>query len=279
LQDDIPVYPSSAANDDLDAGLNAYNAKKYDEAFQAWKRSATAGHPMAMYNLGYLYESGQGVSADYNAAILWYQEAAATGLLRAKFAVRNVKAHALVLKAEGSVGAGRNADALSALREAAALGSGPAMLDLAGYYTGSYSGQTDVPQALQWAEKAAMYGADVDPDFTAMLRTRLIKIEDVKAGTAALAAKDYAQAATAFATASKAGNPDGMYGLAVVLETRTDGKKDMDEALNWYDRAASLGFNLEARKAANRIRGLPNSPATPTAQQNPAVTNRPEPAR
>jgi TPR repeat protein len=41
--------------------------------------AAEAGHPVAQYQIGVLYERGQGTARDLNAARAWYVRAAAQG--------------------------------------------------------------------------------------------------------------------------------------------------------------------------------------------------------
>ena len=49
------------------------------EAARWWLAAADQGLPQAQYNLGVLYEQGQGVTADYQEAAKWYGLAAAQG--------------------------------------------------------------------------------------------------------------------------------------------------------------------------------------------------------
>jgi TPR repeat protein len=49
-----------------------------------WQKSVGAGNAKAMYNIGDLYEKGEGVAQDQQKAIIWYRKAAALGEERAK---------------------------------------------------------------------------------------------------------------------------------------------------------------------------------------------------
>ena len=65
----------SAYND----GLKAYLTDDFETALACWVPLAEAGHGPAAYRLGYMHETGQGVSADIAQAALWYGRAALTG--------------------------------------------------------------------------------------------------------------------------------------------------------------------------------------------------------
>ena len=60
-------------------GLAAYDGKDYATALRLWRPLADQGHPGAQYNLGSMYDFGQGVPQDYAAAVGWYRKAAEQG--------------------------------------------------------------------------------------------------------------------------------------------------------------------------------------------------------
>ena len=57
----------------LPAGLR----REMDEVIELWKTAAGLGLDMAQYNLGVVYENGQGVTKDEVEAVKWYRLAAA----------------------------------------------------------------------------------------------------------------------------------------------------------------------------------------------------------
>ena len=59
-----------------------------DAGLQFWLKKAEQGDADAQFNLGYLYESGRGVSQDYNEAAKWYRKAAEQGHEKA---IRNLQ--------------------------------------------------------------------------------------------------------------------------------------------------------------------------------------------
>ena len=64
---------------DFHKGLNAYKNKDYATALREWKPLAEQGNADAQYNLGVMYEWGEGVPQDYKTALKWYTLAAEQG--------------------------------------------------------------------------------------------------------------------------------------------------------------------------------------------------------
>ena len=69
----IIIVPSPTL---ADSAKEAYRSGDYATAFQEWTKAAEAGDADAQFNLGYMYENGQGVHQDLFAAIKWYELAA-----------------------------------------------------------------------------------------------------------------------------------------------------------------------------------------------------------
>ncbi len=70
---------------DFRKGLDAYNGGDYATALRTWRPLAEAGNARAQYNLGLMYDNGQGVTQDYPEAVRWYRLAAARGHPSAQF--------------------------------------------------------------------------------------------------------------------------------------------------------------------------------------------------
>lgn len=70
---------------DFDAGLAAYNRGDYVAAFREFKVSAEQGDALAQFNLGVMYDSGQGVPQDYAEAVRWFRKAAEQGNASARY--------------------------------------------------------------------------------------------------------------------------------------------------------------------------------------------------
>jgi TPR repeat protein len=65
---------------DFEAGMAAYHRGDYATALREWQRLAEQWQAEeAQFNVGLLYENGQGVPQDYVQARQWYAKAAAQG--------------------------------------------------------------------------------------------------------------------------------------------------------------------------------------------------------
>ena len=62
----------------------AYSRKDYATAVSLYRLAATQGDAEAQYNLGLMYDKGQGVVQDHKEAVKWYRLAAAQGDAKAQ---------------------------------------------------------------------------------------------------------------------------------------------------------------------------------------------------
>ncbi|MEK9947016.1 MAG: tetratricopeptide repeat protein, partial [Alphaproteobacteria bacterium] len=70
---------------DFQKGLTAYDSGDYATALREWKPLAEQGDADAQFNLGLMYNNGQGVPQDYKTAVKWYRLAAKQGLSNAQY--------------------------------------------------------------------------------------------------------------------------------------------------------------------------------------------------
>ena len=70
---------------DFQKGLDAYQRGDYATALREWKPLAEQGYASAQYNLGLMYDKGQGVPQIYDTAVNWYRIAAEQGNALAQF--------------------------------------------------------------------------------------------------------------------------------------------------------------------------------------------------
>jgi len=77
-----PVVPAWA---DFQAGLAAYKRGDYATALREWRPLAEQGDASAQFQLGLLYDNGDGVPRDLASARQWYEKAAAQGEAKAQF--------------------------------------------------------------------------------------------------------------------------------------------------------------------------------------------------
>jgi len=70
--------------DQFEEGVAAYKAGNYQKAFKFFKPLAEQGLAEAQYNLGLMYDDGQGVPQDDTEAVKWYRKAAGQGHAKAQ---------------------------------------------------------------------------------------------------------------------------------------------------------------------------------------------------
>ena len=70
---------SSFAGNKLEDGLSAFSKGQYATAMRRLRPFADQGYAIAQTDVGYMYESGNGVPQDYNEAAKWYRKAAEQG--------------------------------------------------------------------------------------------------------------------------------------------------------------------------------------------------------
>jgi len=77
-----PMFTLVSATD------RARRPQEYGEAAKWFREAAEQGDPAAQFNLGVLYETGQGVAQNFAEAVKWYHEAAEQGEPQAQFQSR-----------------------------------------------------------------------------------------------------------------------------------------------------------------------------------------------
>ena len=81
-----PTVPVAApAVSQFDQGVAAFNRGDYSTAYRLFRPLADQGYASAQFNLGLMYDNGQGVPQDYAAAVSWYRKAADQGNAKAQF--------------------------------------------------------------------------------------------------------------------------------------------------------------------------------------------------
>ena len=69
----------SASSGPLEDGLADYERKDYVTAAKLMRVAADQGNSVAQYELGVMYDNGQGVTQDYKEAVKWYRLSADQG--------------------------------------------------------------------------------------------------------------------------------------------------------------------------------------------------------
>jgi TPR repeat protein len=81
----ILAAPIFADTNQESACYSKYNAGDYDSALSICTKAAEQGNASAQYNLGLMFNSGQGVPQDYKQALYWLTKAAEQGIARAQY--------------------------------------------------------------------------------------------------------------------------------------------------------------------------------------------------
>ena len=81
----VLLSTSSAKADDFDDAVAAYKRQDYATAFALIRPLADQGVAKAQYDLGFMYDAGQGVAQNYAEAVKWYRLAADQGHVTAQF--------------------------------------------------------------------------------------------------------------------------------------------------------------------------------------------------
>ena len=75
---------AAAAAQNVQTGIQAWQAGRYDEAVREWRPLADRGDADAQFNLGHAYRLGRGVPQNMNLAEQWYERAARAGHVEAQ---------------------------------------------------------------------------------------------------------------------------------------------------------------------------------------------------
>lgn len=145
---------------DFQKGWDAYESGNYAAAFAEWKPLAEQGVVNAQYNLGLMYENGEGVTADRNASIKWYTLAAKQGSAKAQYKLgkwvsRNADINIYKKDYEA------HKEIVMWYSLAADQGFITAQIELAmhyGFMSTLYEYRKYVPEMLQWYTRAAEQG-------------------------------------------------------------------------------------------------------------------------
>ena len=79
------LLAASPVGADFQTALNAYNAGDFESAYNQWIPLAEAGSAAAQFNIGLMFERGEGREQDPQRAIEWYVRAAEGDFPRAQF--------------------------------------------------------------------------------------------------------------------------------------------------------------------------------------------------
>lgn len=141
----------------LEDAQAAYAAGDYAKAMSLFRPAADQGNPIAQYNVGILYENGQGVPQDFRQAAEWYRKGADQGYSEAQ---NNLAS----LYLAGSGMPANIEEGVKWLRAAATQGHGGAQYNLGMLFAHGQGVTKDFKQAEGWLRLAADQG-DADAKF------------------------------------------------------------------------------------------------------------------
>ena len=128
---------------------NGQGVKSDIQAALHWyQKAASAGFSLSQTNLGYMYQYGQGVKQNYKEAFKWYSKAAAQGGVTAK--------NNLAVLYSGGLGVTKNEEkAFQLYDELAKTGDAKAQNTVGARYLSGQGVQQNIPNAIYWFKKAA----------------------------------------------------------------------------------------------------------------------------
>ena len=132
-------------------GLEATMRGDYQTAFKLWLPMAEQGNAMAQFNLGVMYDKGQGVKQDYFEAVKWYRQAAEQGEALAQFNLGNMYVSGRGVKQD-------DFEAVKWYRQAAEQRDAQAQFNLGVMYYQGKGVRQDKGQAKEWFGKACDNG-------------------------------------------------------------------------------------------------------------------------
>ncbi len=145
------LQPGVACSEPLQEAAAAYVRKDYATALKVWRPLAALGNPAAQFNLGLMYDNGQGVPQDYAEAVKWYSLAAVQGDAQAQYNLGYMY--------DNGLGTPKNyAEAVKWYRLAAAQGDARAQAVLALMYANGQGVDRDFVRAYMWSSLAVTSG-------------------------------------------------------------------------------------------------------------------------
>ena len=132
-------------------GYEASVRGDYQTAFKLWLPLAEQGDTNAQFNLGVIYQKGQGVKQDDFEAVKWYRQAAEQGNARAQFNLGVMYDNGRGVKQD-------DVEAVKWYRQAAEQGDANAQFNLGVMYFNGDGVRQDDEQAKEWFGKACDNG-------------------------------------------------------------------------------------------------------------------------
>eukprot|EP00741_Cyanophora_paradoxa_P011722 tig00020563_g11326.t1 len=195
------------------------------EAARWYRKGAEMGYSVSQFNLGVLYEYGQGVPIDLAVARTWYEKAAKQDLPMATSALARLSASP--------------ADALKARIDAANKGLPEEMYNLGlAYLRGRDGASRSVQEARAWLQKSAEAGLE---DGMCMLGLLLAGSIESLSKKEKDEVSDPKRGADWVLKAAQKGHPQACFAYSKLLLTGAGVEKDIGKAKQWTKMAAKRG--------------------------------------
>lgn len=201
-------------------------------------REATQGSAVAQFEVGYLYEKGEGFTRDYQQAATWYRKAADQGYQRAYANLGQLYEKGLGVPKD-------DAQAIIWYRKGAAPGDAVAQLNLGIFYAEGRGVVRDDQQAFIWYRRAAEQGL-------VEAQNNLGRMYDAGLGVT----KDFKEAVRWYRKAAEQGHRTGLYNLGAMLVNGDGAPRDEVLAAMLFERAAMLGHTNAATERDRLMRRL-----------------------
>ncbi len=220
--------------------------KNDTEAGYWYRLAAERGHASAQFNLGWMYENGYGVPENDAEAVKWYRRAAEQGDASAQFNLGLMYAHG-----EGVLE--NNAEAARWYRRAAEQGDAQAQFNLGLMYEFGEGVAENDAEAVRWYRHAADQG-------NAKAQTNLGFMYDFGMGVP----ENDAEAVRWYRRASDQGNAKAQFNLGLMYELGEGVPTDWMEAHFWYNLSAAGSPSGADRDQAVRSRDRVQALLSPT---------------
>ena len=204
----------------------------YSEAVKWYRKAAELGSADGQFNLGYMYENGEGVEKDYSESAKWYRKAAEQGHADGQFNLG-------CMYINGNGVPQYNSDAMKWFLKAAEQGHSAAQFNIGVMYANGIGVPQDNSEAVKWYRKAAELGY-------AEGQFNLGFMYDMGYGVT----ENNSEAVKWYRKAAEQGLAEAQFNLGYMYELGEGVKKDFTQAKNWYEKAAAQGHE----KAENGLR-------------------------
>lgn len=234
----------------LDEGLAAYARGDYRAALEKLAPLAEYGFAMAQNTLGKMYLSGQGVSKDYDKAMLLFRKAANQQLPNAQNNIGVMYA--------GGYGVRQDfRQAIAWFEKAADRGFVNAMLNLADIYEQGVGVNKDPVAAEKWRHRAQGLAPSEEKG---TVTVELSSSEQYRKGLEFYQGFRFREAFCHLLPAAKEGNPEAQLKLASMYRYGQGGEKDERQAKYWAEKSdARIKELVQASDAGTKTKDLAGS--------------------